>query len=93
MDNISPTIIKNGRQTEEFNPHKLRASLRAACLSVKTLAGEAEITAERVAQDLAPWLENKLEVTTDEIRVRAAQHFEKYNPDAAFAYLHHRIMA
>lgn len=78
--------------TEPYDERKLYASVYAACLSVRTPQGEAEITAEHICKDIQPWLNGKTEVTSAEIRIHAANHLTVYNPDAAYMYLRHRII-
>lgn len=78
---------------EPYDHRKLYASVYAACLAVRTPLGEAEITAAKICEHVLEWLKDKLEVTSLDMRHRAAKHLEVYNPDAAYVYLHHRITA
>lgn len=78
--------------TEPYDERKLYASIYAACLSVRTPAGEAELTANKVCGDIQPWLNTKKEITSLDIRHRAAEHLKLYNPDAAYMYVRHRTM-
>lgn len=78
--------------SEPYDERKLYASVYAACLSVRTPAGEAEITAAKVCQDVAPWMAKKTEITSNDIRHQAQQHLRVYNPDAAYMYLRHCII-
>lgn len=90
---IDTTIVKRRpNHLEPYDERKLYASVYAACLSVRTPTGEAELTAERVCQDLAPWLNTKSEVTSNDIRTRATEHLRVYNPHAAYMYKHHGIV-
>ncbi len=77
--------------TEPYDERKLYASVYASCLAVRTPAGEAELTAARVCQDVLPWILSKAEVTSLDIRARATTHLKLYNPDAAYMYAHHRV--
>ena len=93
MNNTSgTTIVKRHGAIQPFDPEKLRLSLTAACLAVRTPAGEAEQTAGRVYRDIAPWLSGKPEITSHDIRVHAAEALRTYNPDAAYLYKHHGII-
>lgn len=83
-------IIKRKGHTEPYDQRKLYASIYAACLSVRATEGEAELVADRVCKDVEVWLEKKHEVTAHDIRRIASQHFEVYNPDAAYMYKYHR---
>lgn len=78
--------------SEPYDERKLYASVYAACLCIRTPAGEAELTAARICQDIAPWLAKKTEVTSFDIRRKAAEHLHVYNPDAAYMYLRHRVI-
>lgn len=86
------TIIKRYKPSEPYDDIKLMHSIYAACLAVRTPAGEAEITAKRVAKELETWMRKKPEVTSRDIRIHAAQHLYTYNPHAAYAYKHHDII-
>lgn len=79
--------------TEPYDERKLYASVYAACLCVRTPPGEAELTAARICQDIAPWMAKKTEITSYDIRRKAAGHLQIYNPDAAYMYERHRIIA
>lgn len=77
---------------EPFQERKLYESIHAACLSASAQIGVAEITAKRICQDVLPWLRHKNEITTTDLRYKAASFLQLYNPDAAYVYLHHRII-
>lgn len=87
-------IIKRGgqRNTESFMRHKLHASIQAACLSVRSLEGEAEMTATHVCQAVTRWLETKSEVTSADIRRKATEALRLLHPEAAYFYQHHRLV-
>lgn len=93
MSTKSVTIVKRmPGHTEPYDERKVYASVYAACLSVRTPAGEAELTAACVCRDLLPWLKDKIEITSRDIRTHACTHLKVYNPDAAYMYLRHRII-
>jgi transcriptional regulator NrdR family protein len=83
------TIVKRHGKIDLYDQSKLFGSIYAACLAVRTPSGEAEATARRICQDIVPWLQKKLEVTSHDIRVHAAAHLTHYNPHAAYLYKHH----
>lgn len=87
-------IVKRGgeRPTESFMLEKLHASIQAACLSVRSLEGEADLIAHRVSQAVADWCEEKTEVTSNDIRRVAAGLLESMHPEAAYLYKHHRLV-
>jgi len=94
LDKRPTSIVKRSPgHLEDYDERKLYASIYASCLSVRTPVGSAELTAARVCKDILPWLKHKPEVTSLDIRLQAHEHFKIYNPDAAYMYLHHRIMA
>lgn len=81
---------KRTRKTESFDRAKLHHSLRAACLSVKSPEGEASQAADRVCDAVLIWLEERPEVTSQDVRRVAAKHLSKHNPDAAYIYEYNR---
>jgi transcriptional regulator NrdR family protein len=89
-----PHIVKRAAgHSEPYDERKLYASIYAACLSLRTPAGEAELTASKVCKDIQPWLQAKVEVTSTDLRSQAAKHLNVYNPDAAYMYArHHKII-
>lgn len=94
MGNVKTNIVKRSPgHSEPYDERKLYASIYASCLSVRTPTGEAELTAAKICQDIEPWLHTKPEITSLDIRTHAYEHFKIYNPDAAYMYLRHRIIA
>ncbi|MDX1766152.1 MAG: hypothetical protein R3313_04340 [Candidatus Saccharimonadales bacterium] len=89
---INPTkhVVKRAGHRELYDGRKLYASIFAACLSVRTPVGEAELVAAQVQQLVEDWLERKHEVTGHDIRLHAAKHLKAFNPDAAYMYRSHR---
>lgn len=87
-------IVKRGgeRPSESFRREKLHASIRAACLSVRSPEGEAEVIAEKVCDTLITWLQTKPEVTSSDLRRRAADTLQTFHPEAAYLYKHHRLV-
>lgn len=78
------------RPTEPFQRDKLHASIRAACLSVRSPEGEAELTAHNVCNAVLVWLETRPEVTSHDIRRVAADALRTYHPEAAYFYSQHK---
>lgn len=85
-------IVKRAGHLEPFDERKLYASVYASALSVREPAGSAELIAQEVVKQVSDWLETKHEVTSTDIRHQAAKHLKAINPDAAFQYLHHRVI-
>lgn len=87
-------IVKRGgtRPTERFSRDKLYASIRAACLSVRTPEGEAEIITTKVCDALETWLSTKPEVTSADLRRKATETLQSFHPEAAYLYKHHRLV-
>lgn len=91
----SPTYVvkrQGKRPTEAFDPDKLRASITAVCFSVRTPEGQAESTATAVCNAVSRWLADKPEITSDDIRRKAAEVLAKYHPEAAQLYKHHHMV-
>jgi transcriptional regulator NrdR family protein len=87
-------IVKRGgqRPSESFQRQKLHASVRAACLSVRSPEGVAETTAKNVCDIVIIWLETKPEVTSADLRRKATESLESFHPEAAYLYKHHRLV-
>lgn len=87
-------IVKRSgqRPTESFDPQKLHASVRAACLSVRAPEGQANMTAWAVTDAVILWLETRPEVTSNDLRRIAGKHLTVYHPEAAYLYEHHRTI-
>ncbi len=94
MTPLSIDIVKRGgkRPTESFRRNKLHNSIQAACLSVRSPEGEAAMTASNVCDIVIIWLEKKPEVTSADIRRKAAETLESFHPEAAYLYKHHRLV-
>ena len=87
-------IVKGGgkRPSESFQREKLHASVQAACLSVRSPEGEAEMTANKVCDAVILWLDTKPEVTSADLRRKASETLERHHPEAAYLYKHHRLV-
>lgn len=81
-------VVKRGgrRGSEIFIRDKLHASIIAACLSVKTPAGQAELIASAVCDTVVDWLQDKPEITTQDLRIMTTKHLTSHHPDAAYMY-------
>lgn len=86
-------VKREGRRpTEAFSRQKLYTSIHAACLSVRSPDGVADMASQAVCDKVIIWLETKPEVTSNDIRLKAAETLEKYHPEAAYLYKHHRLV-
>lgn len=85
-------VVKNGhhRHPEPFSHEKLHKSVVAACLSAGSPTGYAESIARRVVDEVTLWLEERPEVTSNDIRRVTARAIKTYHPDASYLYEHHR---
>jgi transcriptional regulator NrdR family protein len=93
MSSSSHIIKRQGRRpTESFERHKLHSSVLAACLSVRTPEGYAESTATAVCEAVMDWLSNRPEVTSEDLRRKAADALSVFHPDAAYLYKHHNLV-
>ncbi len=90
---LTVDIVKRNRSkgNEQFSRDKLHASIVAACLSVRTPVGQAESIAHAVSNAVIAWLENKPEVTSQDLRDIAGKHLESQHPEAAYIYRQYRI--
>ena len=87
-------IVKRHRygqhHSEQFDTEKMHRSLVAACLSSGVPEGHAESIGRRITEDVIEWLQDKPEVTSDDLRRTATQYLRTHHPDAAYLYEHHR---
>jgi transcriptional regulator NrdR family protein len=92
--NDATIIIKRGggRPSEHFSRDKLHQSILAACLSVRSPEGEAELTARSVCDAVVNWLAKKPEVTSHDLRRKATETLFIHHPEAAYLYKHHRLV-
>ena len=90
---LSVDVIKRGgqRQSEQFLPGKLHASIVATCLSVRVPTGQAESIAASVCEAVIAWLQQHPEVTSQDIRIVATKHLRIQHPEAAYLYEQNRI--
>ena len=79
-------VIKRAGHSEPYSEAKLFNSLVSAALSVRALAGEAELLAERVTKHVTDWIEDKIEVTSLDIRQAANTVLSDLHSEAAYAY-------
>jgi hypothetical protein len=79
--------IVHRHRTVPYTRLKLAESIHKACMKSFGFSGEAELTAVRVIHDVEKWLENKEEVTINDIKRQAARALQRYNPRAAYEYL------
>lgn len=93
MSILSYVVKRQGkRPTEAFERSKLYASIFATCLSVRTPEGQAEATANTVCDGVTEWLADKPEVTSEDIRRKAAEILARYHSEAAHLYKHHHMV-
>jgi hypothetical protein len=50
------------------------------------------MTAKNVCDAVIKWLEQKPEVTSHDLRRKATETLQKYHPEAAYLYKHHRLV-
>jgi len=79
------------RKAEAFQRTKLHYSVKAACLSVRGPSGEADDVANKVCDAVLIWLEERPEITSNDLRRVAAKHLKRYRPDAAYSYENHHF--
>lgn len=91
---LAVDIVKRGgkRPSERFERDKLYASVYAACLSVRSPEGHAKQTAAAVCDVVEQWFENKMEVTSEDLRRQATKALMIHHPEAAYLYKHHRVI-
>lgn len=79
-------VTSHTHYSAAFDPVKLHGSIFQACLTVRAFEGEAHSVAERVCKHVIDWLENKTEVSSDDIKRVTARHLATYHPEASYMY-------
>ena len=93
MSSVSYVVKRGGkRPTEAFDSDKLYRSIVATCLAVQAPEGQAESTAHTVCTALLRWLNDKPEVTSEDIRRKAGDVLANYHPEAANLYKQHHMV-
>lgn len=86
-------VVKRGRKkTEPFEYQKLNTSIVAVCRSLKIPEGEVEIIANDTCNGVLKWLENRAEVTSQDLRINATKHLQKRCPEAAYLYEQYHLI-
>lgn len=88
--NCMSHIIKRRSRIEVFDEQKVYASSYAACLSAHIPKERAEAICEAVVDDIKQWIQDKPEVTSNQLFHEITRSLEKINGDAAFMYKTHR---
>lgn len=83
-------IFKSNGQSQDYDESKLQKSIIKACLSSGRPKGESEEISQRVISELTPWLETKTEITSAELRLKAAEILENFNQDSAYIYKNYK---
>ena len=86
INDVYVTKKENPSESEKFDPLKLHSSITSACYAVRTLEGEAHLTAQHVCERVIEWLSTKNEVTSGDIRRVATKFLHVYHPEAAYIY-------
>lgn len=73
-------------RTEVFDPGKLKKSIVAVCLSLKTPDGQAEEIANNVVRTVEGWARDRQEITSADIRRVGSEILKKIHPEAAYLY-------
>ena len=79
-------VKKQTHDSETFDPVRLHSSILRACMAVRAFDGEAHEVAERVCKHVIDWLEEKTEVSSDDIRRISSKYLAVYHAEAAYMY-------
>ena len=82
-------VIKNSDITQPYDRDKLHDSIQSVCLSIHGYIGAAEQTAHKVCDHIDNWLNNHDEVTSHDIRLKAAEALAIYDSHSALLYRNH----
>lgn len=93
MSEVTYIVKRQGkRPTEAFDRSKLHASILATCRAVQVPEGQAESIADTVCDVITRWLADKPEITSGDIRRKAADALARHHPEAAHLYKHHHMV-
>lgn len=70
----------------EFSKDKLKEDILLEAKKLHVDVGTAEAVAEKVATNVAKWVEKRTTVTMDDINRRVGVEIAKYNMDLAYVY-------
>lgn len=82
-------VVKRNRITQPYDREKLHGSIQAVCLSIHGYIGAAELTAHKVCDHIDGWLKSQTEVTSLDIRLKAADALSLYDTHSASLYRTH----
>jgi transcriptional regulator NrdR family protein len=77
---------KKINKINQFDCERLQKSVMKACLSARRPDGQAEATAKAVCKEVVKWLEQRPDITSNDLRRIAAKHLDHYDPEAAYLY-------
>jgi hypothetical protein len=84
---MSTYVVKHHtHDSESFDVVRLHGSVLRACMAVRAFEGESHDIAERVCKHVIDWLENKTEVSSEDIRRICSSKLAIYHPEAAYMY-------
>ena len=86
---MNPVVRRSSARqapSEAFDEAKLRRSLAEACYSVGVSEGATDDFVSHVITALKKWLDNKTEVTDNDIRRKASETLETLCPEAGYLY-------
>jgi transcriptional regulator NrdR family protein len=86
-------VIKYRGRSEQYDSKKVFASVYRTCLSCDLDHKRASTIAKQVTANINTWLNNKTEVSSNDIRAQVHKSLTKLNKQAGYLYAHHRIIA
>jgi transcriptional regulator NrdR family protein len=83
-------IVKRKGHGEYFDARKIYASVFSACMTLRMHDSEAELLADMVSHEVEEQVKKLDHVTSQILHKMVSDALEKYHPDAAYMYQHHR---
>lgn len=83
-------IVKRRGHREPFDPRKIYASVYSACRNAHLAEIESKRIAEAVSKAIETWIDDRKEVSSQEIFEQTANVLREFEADAAFLYATHR---
>ena len=79
-------VLKNDGRIVSYQLNKVSQSIIKSLRSVDCEEHKIQSLVNEVVVELHEWLENKEEITTDDIRLTVTQSLDKHSPAAAYFY-------
>ncbi len=81
-----------GKGSKDFDSDRLARAVQRAALANNEPAGQAEDFSKRVIDKINAWLNDKTEITRQELRMQTVAALAHYDPETAYLYENEKRM-